>query len=226
MRVHEGSAQRPRSLETMFVFNESLSDHFIAFVFPWLLRMLWIQFDFMMNFIENEFHWIRNCYACFEHNSTSWWTSLKNEFRWIRETRSLRTMCVKVITMTLRILLLWLAAGALRGTRTYPNPWRAFLFCLPFLSFFLLTSLSFAFKTKMVERERLSWRSWMQTFSWRRWMWTFQWIQNSWKMPFWQNSWKIWIMNCDFEEVLFQTSPNYCYYERPTYKKRCFALQT
>jgi hypothetical protein len=40
MRVHEGSAQRPRSLETMFVFNESLSDHFIAFVFPWLLRML------------------------------------------------------------------------------------------------------------------------------------------------------------------------------------------
>ena len=73
--------------------------------------------------------------------------------------RSLRTMCVKVITMTLRTLLLRLAAGALRGTRTYPNPWRAFLFCLPFLSFFLLTSLSFAFKTKMVERECLSWRS-------------------------------------------------------------------
>ena len=93
--------------------------HRIRFI--WLLRMLGTQLDFMMNFIENEFHWIRNCYACFEHNSTSWWTSLKNEFRWIRETRSLRTMCVKVITMTLRILLLWLAAGALRGTRTYPN---------------------------------------------------------------------------------------------------------
>ena len=30
-------------------------------------------------------------------------------------------MCVKVITMTLRTLLLRLAAGALRGTRTYPN---------------------------------------------------------------------------------------------------------
>ena len=55
MRVHEGSAQRPRSLETMFVFNESLSDHFIAFV----------SFE---------------CCACFEHNSTSWWTSLKMNF--------------------------------------------------------------------------------------------------------------------------------------------------
>ena len=32
-RVHKGSAQQPRSLETIFVFNESLSDHFIAFVF-------------------------------------------------------------------------------------------------------------------------------------------------------------------------------------------------
>ena len=61
-----------------------------------LLHMLWTQLDSIMNFIENEFHWIR-------------------------EMRSLRTMCVKVITMTLRTLLLRLAAGALRGTRTYPN---------------------------------------------------------------------------------------------------------
>ena len=45
-RVHKGSAQQPRSLEIIFVFNESLSDHFIAFV----------SFD---------------CCACFEHNSTS-----------------------------------------------------------------------------------------------------------------------------------------------------------
>ena len=57
-------------------------------------------------------------------------------------------MCVKVITMTLRILLLWLAAGALRGTRTYPNPWRAFLFCLPFIPFFI--ALSIAFQNKDV----------------------------------------------------------------------------
>ena len=133
-RVHKGSAQQPRSLETIFVFNESLSDHFIAFVFIWLLRMLWTQLDFMMNFIEK---WI----SLNAKLLRMLWTQLdfmmnfieKNEFHWIRETRSLRTMCVKVITMTWRILLLWLAAGALRGTRTYPNPWRAFLFCLPFL---------------------------------------------------------------------------------------------
>ena len=51
-RVHKDSAQQPRSLETIFVCNESLSDHFIAFVFIWLLRMLWTQLDFMMTFIE------------------------------------------------------------------------------------------------------------------------------------------------------------------------------
>ena len=202
MRVHEGSAQRPRSLETMFVFNESLSDHFIAFVFPWLLRMLWIQFDFMMNFIENEFHWIR-------------------------EMRSLRTMCVKVITMTLRTLLLRLAAGALRGTRTYPNPWRAFLFCLPFLSFFFYLPL-YPLLSKQrwlkgnVFRGEVECKHFRDDVECEH----FSEFRIHEKCRFWQNSWKIWIMNCDFEEVLFQTSPDYYYYGRSTNKKRCFALQT
>ena len=32
--------------------------------------------------------------------------------------------------------------------RTYPNPWRAFLFCLPFIPFFI--ALSIAFQNKDV----------------------------------------------------------------------------
>ena len=79
-RVHKGSAQQPRSLETIFVFNESLSDHFIAFVSFDCCACFEHNSTSWWTSLKNEFHWIRNCYACFEHNSTSWWTSLKMNF--------------------------------------------------------------------------------------------------------------------------------------------------
>ena len=149
-----------------------------------------------------------DCCACFEYNSTSWWTSLKMNFIEFEKRAAWERCALKSSRWLYELCCCGWLPGRCEELALIPTLGEHFFSVYPFFFFYLplypLLSKQRWLKGNVfrgeVECKHFRDEVECEHFSEFR-------IHE--KCRFGQNSWKIWIMNCDFEEVLFQTSPDY-----------------
>ena len=93
---------------------------------------------------------MRNYYACFEHNSTSWWTSLKMNFIEFEKRAAWERCALKLSRWLYEFCCCGWLPGRCEELALIPTLGEHFFFCLPFIHYFLFIALFIAFQNKDV----------------------------------------------------------------------------